>query len=316
MMNTTQFSNSTSYHFLNLLSMKEWIQAIDENAWYWYFGFSAIVIIVAIIATRALRLLMKKLMHRDVENPTEDVTRLRFLNNAISVVIWFVAIGLIVYSVPRLKAVAITLFAGAGILVAIIGFAAQAAFANIISGVFIVMSRPFRVGDLIKIGDLYQGFVDDITLRHTVIRDFQNRRIIIPNSTVGNAEILNFSIDDPKVCEYVEMGISYDSDVDKAIEIMREEAMEHPSCIDNRTPEALEEGEPVVRVRLVGFGDSSVNLRAYVWVEDPVSGFLLRFDLYKSIKQRFDAEGIEIPFPYRTLVFKDQKGKDQLSESK
>ncbi len=296
--------------------MKDWFLHIDENAWYWYFGFSSLVIILAIVATRALRLLMKRLMHRDVDNPTEDLTRLRFLNNAISVVIWFVAIGLIVYSVPRLRAVAITLFAGAGILVAIIGFAAQAAFANIISGIFIVMSRPFRVGDLINIGEIHQGFVHDITLRHTVIRDFQNRRIIIPNSTVGNAEILNYSIDDPKVCEYVEMGISYDSDVDKAIEIMRDEAMNHPSRIDNRTARDISDGEPIVRVRLVGFGDSSVKLRAYVWVDDPVSGFLLRFDLYKILKARFDAEGIEIPFPYRTLVFKEPKGKERLRRNK
>lgn len=282
-----------------------------ENPWYWYLIFSVIIILAAIIATRTGRLVMRRLMKRDIDRQSEDLTRLRFLNNAISVVIWFVAIGLIVYAIPQFKAVALTLFAGAGILVAIIGFAAQSAFANIINGIFIVMSRPFRVGDLIKIGNQYQGFVEDITLRHTVIKDFQNRRIIIPNSTVGNADILNHNIDDPKVCEYVEIGISYDSDVDLAMEIMREEALKHPSYIDNRTPQEKASGDPVVRVRLIGFGDSSVNLRAYVWVNDPVSGFLLRFDLYKSIKKRFDEEGIEIPFPYRTLVFKNPKDKEQ-----
>lgn len=295
--------------------MKEWIFNIDPNAWYSYLGFSLLIILIAAITTRTFRMLMKRMMKREVQNQHEDVTRIRFVNNAMSVIIWFVAIGLIIYTIPRFRAVAITLFAGAGILVAIIGFAAQAAFANIISGIFIVMSRPFRVGDLIKIGELYMGFVDDITLRHTVIRDFQNRRIIIPNSTVSNAEILNYSIDDPKVCEYVEMGISYDSDVDKAMEIMRDEAMKHPSRIDNRSPEDKANGDPIVRVRMVGFGDSSVNLRAYVWVEDPVSGFLLRFDLYKSIKARFDAEGIEIPFPYRTLVFKNQDDKQHLDKN-
>lgn len=293
--------------------MEDWLLGIDRATWYWYTGFGLIVIVAASIATRAIRLLMKRVMQRETQNRQEDLTRLRFINNAISVIIWFVAIGLIIYAIPRFRAVAITLFAGAGILVAIIGFAAQSAFANIINGVFIVMSRPFRVGDLIKIGDLYQGFVEDITLRHTVIRDFQNRHVIIPNSTVGNADILNYDFADPKVLEYVEMGISYDSDIDKAMEIMREEALNHPDCIDNRDAEEKANGDQIVRVRLIGFGDSSVNLRAYVWTSDPVKGFITRFDLYKSIKKRWDAEGIEIPFPYRTLVFKNPEDKERLN---
>lgn len=135
-------------------------------------------------------------------------------------------------------------------------------------------------------------------------------RLLMKRLMKRDAETLNFRIDDPKVCEYVEMGNSYDSDVDLAMKIMREEALKHPSYIDNRTPQERAEGVPTVRVRLIGFGDSSVNLRAYVWVNDPVSGFLLRFDLYKSIKKRFDEEGIEIPFPYRTLVFKNPKDKE------
>lgn len=282
---------------------------ISEGTIWWYVITSVIIIVAALLLSRTANVLMTKLMERDSKNEQEDLTRLRFAKNAISVVIWFTALGVIIYTVPQLKALAITLFAGAGILVVILGIAAQAAFANIIAGIFIVISRPFRVGDLIKIGELHLGFVDDITLRHTVIKDFQNRRIIIPNSTISAANILNYNIEDPKVCEYIEMGISYDSDVDQAMELMREEALKHASCIDNRTDEEKAAGEPVVRVRLIGFGDSSVNLRAYVWVNDPVSGFFLRYDLYKSIKARFDEEGIEIPFPYRTVVFKDPKVK-------
>lgn len=287
------------------------MQEIDKGAWYWYAIFSVIIIIVAIILSRGARLLMRRIMRRDTAE-TADLTRLRFINNAISVVIWSVAIGLIIYSIPQLKAVAITLFAGAGILVAIIGFAAQSAFANIINGVFIVMSRPFRVGDLIEIGTEYLGFVEDITLRHTVLRDFQNRHFIIPNSTVGSADILNYDFDDPKVIEYVEMGISYDSDVDKAMEIMRDVALEHPVSFDNRDANEKAEGAPIVRVRLVGIDDSAVTLRAYVWAPDPVKGIIMRYDLYRSIKKRFEQEGIEIPFPYRTLVFKDQKDREEL----
>ncbi len=289
---------------------------IDVTTWYWYAGTAIVIIILAVVVSNSMRILMRRVMRRETATDHADLTRLRFLNNAISVVIWFIAIGLVIFIIPKFRAVAITMFAGAGLLMAIIGFAAQSAFANIISGIFIVMSRPFRVGDLIKIGSDFMGFVEDITLRHTVIRDFQNRRIIIPNSIVSDENILNYTIGDPKICEYIEMGISYDSDVDVAMEIMRKAAMEHESTIDNRTPEEKLQSMPVVRVRVVGFGDSSVNLRAYVWVDDPVKGFLLRFDLYKVIKERFDEAGIEIPFPYRTLVFKDPKVKEQLNAEK
>ena len=109
---------------------------------------------------------------------------------------------------------------------------------------------------------------------------------------------------DEMICNFVEFGISYDSDIDKAMKIISEEVMKHPNYFDNRTEEEIKEGKPPVMIRVIGFGDSSVNLRAYVWTKDHVSGFILKCDINKSIKERFDKEGIEIPFPYRTIVFK------------
>jgi small conductance mechanosensitive channel len=108
-------------------------------------------------------------------------------------------------------------------------------------------------------------------------------------------------------------GISYDSDVDKAIGIIQEEAQKHPDFFDNRSPEEIKDGVPPVMVRLIEFSDSSVNLRASVWSKDPGTGFAMKCDLYKSVKYRFDREGIEIPFPHRTLIFKDPKIPGHLS---
>jgi len=215
-----------------------------------------------------------------------------------------VAAGVIISFIPTLKAFAITLFAGAGILVALIGFAAQEAFSNIVSGVFIVMFRPFRVGDMIKVGSLQYGIVEDITLRHTVINSFENKRIIIPNSVISSDVIINDSISDDKICKWVEIGISYDSDIDLAIKIIQEEAEKHPLSIDNRTQEMIEAGEPVIEVRVIDLDEYSVNLRAYVWLNGPLEAPRVRTDINKSVKKRFDAEGVEIPFPYRTVVYK------------
>ena len=101
------------------------------------------------------------------------------------------------------------------------------------------------------------------------------------------------------------MGISYDSDIDLAKKIMAEEVGKHPLYIDNRSEEDIEAGEPLVRVRLISMGDFSINLRAWAWANHQADGFVLQCDTLESIKKRFDAEGIEIPFPYRTLVFKN-----------
>ena len=192
-------------------------------------------------------------------------------------------------------------------MVAIAGFAAQQAFSNIVSGMFIVIFKPFRVGDQIKVGDKYYGIVEDITLRHTIINNFENRKVIIPNALISAETVINDSIIDEKICMHIEIGISYDSDIDKAMQIVREVAMAHPAVIDNRTSTEKEKGEPQVVVRLSRFGDHYMNIKAFVWTEDPYNMWQVQSDLNVSIKKRFDEAGIEIPFPYRTIVFKDKQ---------
>jgi small-conductance mechanosensitive channel len=168
-----------------------------------------------------------------------------------------------------------------------------------------VIFKPFRVDDIIEVGE-FMGEVEDITLRHTIIRDFENRRVIIPNSNISAENIKNSSITDQRINKRIFFGISYDSDIELATKIIREEAEKHPSCQEWRTSKQIEQGEPKVYIRLVSFGDSSVNLRANVWAAGPIEAFEMECDLNKSVKKRFDAEGIEIPFPHRTLVYKNK----------
>lgn len=275
-----------------------------------------IIIVAAIILTRVIRWLIDKSFVTASDKLNLDKTRYRFFKNAVSLIVWIIAIGAIVSLVPKLKSLAYTLFAGAGILVAIIGFAAQQAFSNIVSGIFIVMFKPFRVGDKIKVGTFEYGIVEDITLRHTIINSFENKRIVVPNSVMGSETIVNDNINDLNICQFITIGISYDSDVDIATKIIQEEASKHPYSIDNRTEEEKQEGKDVVVVRLASFGDFSVNLRALVWTNDPLKVYEMTSDINKAIKKRFDAEGVEIPFPYRTIVNKkDLKPNAKLNES-
>jgi small-conductance mechanosensitive channel len=254
--------------------------------------------------------LVKKLLATTFEKSSRkmkvDRTNFALLRHSFTPLIYFIGIGTAIFFIPQLRTLSISLFAGAGVLAVVIGFAAQKTFSNVVSGIFIAVSKPFRVGDLITVSGR-MGYVEDITLRHTVIRNFENKRIIIPNAVISEEIIENFNITDDKICKFVEFGISYDSDVDKAMEIMEEEAKKHPLFLDTRTDEEKKQRKPAVMVKVLGYGDSSVNLRAWVWAKDPKDAYRIGWDLNKSIKKRFDAGGIEIPFPYRTLVFKDKK---------
>ncbi len=262
-----------------------------------------VILALTFVAARIAKVLFNRFIKRSAESNI-SVTQFQFFRHIIIAAIYIIGIALAIYAIPSLRTLSVSIFAGAGIIAAILGFASQQAFSNVVSGVFIVLFKPYRLNDRIEVGSLYTGTVEDITLRHTVIRNFQNKRVVIPNSVISSETIVNSTIIDQRVCEFIEIGISYDSDIDKAIRIMQEVSMKHPNCIDNRNEEQKEAKKPVVDVKVLGFGDSSVNLRAYVWAEDWLSGFNMRCDLNKAIKEQFDKEGVEIPFPYRTLVFK------------
>lgn len=271
---------------------------------------SAVTILIILAVTFFIERVIKRLLNTSLKKSSRkikvDPTKYNFLKHSISAIIYLIGISVAIFTIPQLRTISLSIFAGAGILAVIVGFASQQAFSNIVSGIFIVIFKPFRVGDRVKIGTDISGIVEDITLRHTIIRNWENKRIIIPNSKISDHTIENPDITDPKICKWVEFGISYDSDIGKAMKILQEEAEKHKHCIDNRTEEEKKDKAPKVRVRVVGFGDSSVNLRAWAWAEDAGKAFVMACDLNKSVKERFDKEGVEIPFPYRTVVFKDK----------
>lgn len=269
-------------------------------------GFALSVLVVAFLLGRIVRMLLGRFFRKAALKLKVDPTRYNFFKNASDFIIYLVAIVVIFRSIPSLRAFGDTLLTGAGILAAIVGFASQSAFSNIVSGIFLVIFRPFSVGDRVKIGQLYTGDVEDITLRHTVIKDFENRRIVIPNTVISNEVIVNSTITDEKVCMFIELGISHESSIEKAQRIIQEEAMRHKYYIDNRTPEELAKGEPPVSVRVMGFSEVATQLRGYVWARNPNEGFDLKTDLHKAIKERFDREGVTLALPLRMITYKNE----------
>ncbi len=235
-----------------------------------------------------------------LDDKGHQTTKISFIKNSLGFILYTIAIVLVFMAIPKLKALGGSLLAGAGILAAIIGFASQAAFSNIISGIFIIVFKPFQIDDIIEIDGGLKGIVRDITFRHTVIKDFENRRIVIPNSKIAEATIINSSLDEEKIRKRLNFIISYESDVDLARKIIREVCEAHPLCIDNTEQEAAQEGlesVPQVLVLMTAWQESSINMRAWVWTSNYSDSFRLECDVLEEVKKRFQAEGVIIPYP-------------------
>jgi small conductance mechanosensitive channel len=264
--------------------------------------FVVIILVAAFVVVRLLQLIINRAIRKESRSSDFDPTALLFAKRFISLAIYLLGVGAALTQVPEFKIIGHSLIAGAGVLTLVTGLASQQVLSNIVSGILIVVFRPFRLNDRITINGM-TGVVEDINLRQIVLRDLENNRIVIPNSVVSSNALVNFNHTDDRCCKTLEIGIGYRADIDRAMAIIVEEALRHPLLIDGRKPEQVASNTPEVLVRLVNLGESSVDLKAWVWAKDASDGFILICDLYKSIKQRFDAEGIEIPFPQRTISY-------------
>ncbi len=264
----------------------------------------AITLAIAVVFSLILRKILNVFIDNYAEKLNADPTNFSFIKNSIGFIIYAIATLFIFLKIPYLKSLGTALFAGAGIVAVIVGFASQKAFANIISGIFILIFKPYRISDIIELKDGSIGVIEDITLRHTLINNYENRRIVIPNSVISEETIINSNIQDEKIRKHIVFSISYDSSIDKAMDIIRSEAEKHPLFLDNRDKEEIESNHPAVIIRVIALSDYSVDLKAYIWTEGSDNAFVLMCDMLKSVKERFEREGIEIPFPYRTIVYK------------
>lgn len=256
-----------------------------------------LIIITAFVSAYVLSTITRntfaKLLNIASETLKVDVTKFNFIKNAITFTIYVCFTIWVCALIPPLRHIGDTLFAGAGILAAIVGFASQQAFSNIISGIFIVIFKPFRVGDNIKIGLDVTGIVEDITLRHVIIKNPENRRVIIPNSLISAQTIINSSIVDERVYAQIEVIIDHTTNVDVAMQIMIEEIKKHPDFLDGRTEDDIENQTPEIKVQVMEITPVGIQLRGYAWAENGGKSFQMKRDLLKSIKERFDDTGIQ-----------------------
>lgn len=180
------------------------------------------------------------------------------------------------------------LLGAAGILTVALGFASQTSASNIISGLFLLGEKAFAVGEVIRVGTT-TGEVISIDLLSVKMRTFDNLYVRVPNENLIKSEVTNLSRFPIRRIDVL-LGVAYKEDLERVFEVLREVADRNPICLE----------EPAPLIIFQGYGESSLNFQLSVWATR--ENFLeLKTGIQLDIKNAFDAHGIEIPFPHRSL---------------
>ncbi|MFC6955023.1 mechanosensitive ion channel family protein [Halorubellus litoreus] len=245
-------------------------------------AFVAVVVVGRVLVLPLVdRLLDRRGLDRHAKVPLKKLVNFAVYFAALGVAFAFAGFGNILTALATIGAAA-TLA---------IGFAMQDVIANFVAGIFIFTDKPFRIGDWIE-WDGHSGVVEDISLRVSRVRTFDNELLTVPNSQLTDGVIKNPVAKDKLRMQFL-FGIGYGDDIDEATDIILEEAEAHDGIL----------ADPEPSVRLTELGDSSVGLKSRVWIADPArSDFVrVRGEYVQAVKERFDDAGIDIPFPNREL---------------
>lgn len=252
-------------------------------------------IITFIVAFVVVYLIGKWLLvpagRRLLEQKGFDETVLTLSDSLMVATVWVLALA-IALTLAGFGAFIAALGVFAGAIALAVGFAAQDLLGNFVAGVFILKDKPFEVGDWIEWDDT-AGRIEDIDLRVTRVKTFDNERITVPNADLANNPVTN-PVAYETLRQKVAFGIGYDDDIDHATEVILDEANAHGDILEDPAPD----------IRVTELGDSDVALQTRFWIADPNrSDFVrVRSDLVKAVKERFDAEGIDMPYPHRQLT--------------
>jgi small-conductance mechanosensitive channel len=183
-----------------------------------------------------------------------------------------------------------------------VALALQDTLANLFAGIQILTEKSIRVGDFVRLETGQEGYVEDITWRTTRVRMLPNNIVVIPNSKLSQSVVTNYYLPEKRMSLLIPVGVNYSSDPEMVEKILVEEAKKAVGEI----PGLLGDPEPFVRF-IPGFGESSLDFTLICQVGEFVDQYLAQHELRKRIFKRFKEEGIEIPFPHRTVYLREEK---------
>ena len=246
-----------------------------------------VILIVSLVVAKVVTIYLRRLLREKLKKDhLETIVRISY---------YVIIVVALLCALPMVGVRLSGLLVAGGILGLAIGFASQNIISNLISGLFLMVERPVKIGDGVSIEGMF-GIVEDINIISTTLRTFDGLFVRVPNQKVFGATITNLAAYGARRVEYV-IGIRYSDDAPKAIEIMTSEIERWSYALKNPPPDIFVDK----------LGESSVDILVRFWT--PTSEwYATKKELLWKLKTAIEAEGIEIPFPQRVLWFPEEVG--------
>lgn len=262
----------------------------DRKANFWENLFGSLYIFsLTWVAARVLAGLFQIRSKKD----GSEIPSTSILGNIIKVIVYCLGLILILQNFGIAIAPLVTALGVGGLAVAL---ALQPTLSNLFSGLQIIASGKINIGDFVQLENGKNGFVKDITWRNTTIETGQNNIIIVPNSKMADSIVENFFLINREITFHVQLGVSYDSDLEKVEKVSIETARE----IMKKFEGGVSDFEPVIR--FFNFGQHSIELKIFLRVKEYADQFMITSEFIKAVQKRYKAEGIKIPFPIQTIL--------------
>jgi small conductance mechanosensitive channel len=269
--------------------LRDWIQ---PGGYYGALVYGVLFFGMAYVLGRAVRIGVQRLLEKD-KRRLVDHTTVSFLAQLARIGIYIFSFVSYAHLIPALQRLGTAWLASVGVASVVFGMAAQNTLGNLIAGFSLLLYQPFKLGDRLQImapTGLETGTVESLNLGYTVLKTPDNRRVVVPNSVIASQTTVNLSMVEERMIFTLTVGISYRADLDKARSILLQLAKDHPKA------------QQVTGCSVSELGSSSVHLSLSMWCADSGTAAVLKADLLESVKKRFDAEGIEIPYPYSNVI--------------
>jgi len=257
---------------------------LDPETWLGAAIIGVAVLLVASLVGRAMRLAIHRYLDR-AERAGADPTGIRFLGKMANIVVYIFAFLVYSHVVPALQKLGTAWLTSMGVLSVVVGLAAQSTLGNLISGISLVLYRPFKLGDHLEISGpkgVEIGVVESINLGTTVLRTADNRRLVVPNNTMASQIIINLSSTRKGAAGTVTITVAANADVAPARKILIDLAKAHPKTIS------------VDGCNVTAFSGAGTTLTLNIWCADVDAAAIVKSDLLESAKKEFDAAGIKI----------------------
>ena len=253
------------------------------------------IVFTILIFTWALSYLVAEIARLYMLRMGQILPNTSIFTNILKIAVYILGIVFVMHALGIPIAPALTALGVGGLAVAL---ALQDTLSNLFSGLQMLAAKKLKPGDYVQLDNGDEGFVEDIAWRNTTIRALGNHIIIVPNSTMAGSIVKNFILPDAQNSVLVGVGVAYDSDLKQVEKVTIEVARQIQMSVEG----AVRDHEPFIRYNT--FGDSSINFNVILRAGDFVSQYMIKHEFIKALHERYNQEGIEIPFPIRTVYLK------------